>query len=269
MQWHGKPFAYRLRVALEHVESDRYIGDYRLERVSAVNLLDTLAELGVPVSFCVLGVTAELWPNLIHDIVAAGHEVYGHGMYHEPAFAGRPFSEQRHEMMRMRDSIQKACGVHVRGLGCPHHGMADENTLRAAAEMGIVYVESKIRSEDSAIPVWRSVKGADSHVLVPASQTRGASDYTDRRPDWALKHEEVFNPESALRKWKADIDWAKEHGRMAGLVVHPWMLTINAGEQKVVREVLRYAAEAGAWFATVDGLIELAGPPPAVPGESG
>ena len=79
MQWHGKPFAYRLRVDLEHVESDRYIGDYRLERVSAVNLLDTLAELGVPVSFCVLGVTAELWPNLIHDIVAAGHEVYGHG----------------------------------------------------------------------------------------------------------------------------------------------------------------------------------------------
>ncbi len=33
---------------------------------------------------------------------------------------------------------------------------------------------------------------------------------------------------------------------------------INAGEQKVVREVLRYAAEEGAWFATVEGLIELA-----------
>ena len=62
----------------------------------------------------------------------------------------------------------------------------------------------------------------------------GASDYTDRRPYWAMVHEEAFSPEGARQKWMANIDWAKENGRMAGLVVHPWMLMINPGEVKVV-----------------------------------
>jgi hypothetical protein len=85
MNWHGHSFAFKLRLDVEHVEAQRYTGDYRLTKVSVVNLLDLLAELDVHLSFCVLGITAEMFPNLIADIVDAGHEVYGHGMYHEPA----------------------------------------------------------------------------------------------------------------------------------------------------------------------------------------
>lgn len=257
VDWHGHAFAFRLRVDVEHVEAERYIGDYRLERVSVVNMLDTFAELGVSVSFCVLGITAELWPNLIRDIVDAGHEVYGHGMYHEPAFQGRPFREQRHEMRRMRASIEDACGVAVEGIGCPHHGMADENTLLAAAETGITYVESRIRGTDSPIPVWRDIEGSDRTVLVPGGVGRGASDYTDRRPYWAELHEEAFSSTGARAKWTAMIDEAKKDGTMAGLVVHPWMLMINPGEVQVVKEVIRYAVDEGAWMATVGGLIRL------------
>ena len=52
---------------------------------------------------------------------------------------------------RTRSAIEVACGVKVRGLACPHHGMADENTLRVAAEMGIEYVESKFRAENAVL----------------------------------------------------------------------------------------------------------------------
>lgn len=45
---------------------------------------------------------------------------------------------------------------------------------------------------------------------------------------------------------------------MAGVVIHPWMLMINPGEVQVVKDVIRYAVDQGAWLATVDGLIELA-----------
>ena len=65
MDWQGHSFAFKLRVDVEHVEAQRYIGDYRLTRVSVTNLLDLLAELEVHLSFCVLGITAELFPNLI------------------------------------------------------------------------------------------------------------------------------------------------------------------------------------------------------------
>ena len=194
MDWYGHPFAFKVRVDVEHVEAQRYIGDFRLTKVSVVNLLDLLDEIEVKLSFCVLGVTAEFYPNLIAEIVEAGHEVYGHGMYHEPAFSGRPPAEQRHEMRRMRDSIENACGVKVRGIGVPHHGMADENTLRAAAEMGIEYVESRFRAKGAVLPSWRRIEGTDLKVLIPGDQHRGASDYTDRRPYWAKVHEEAFSP---------------------------------------------------------------------------
>lgn len=147
MTWHGHRFAFRVRVDVEHVEAQRYIGDYRLTRVAVSNLLDTLAEVDVTVSFAVLGITAELYPNLIADIVGRGHEVYGHGMFHREAFAGRTLADQRHEVDRMRSSIHRACGVQVDGLACPHHGSADENTLRAAAEGGLTFVGSRYRAE--------------------------------------------------------------------------------------------------------------------------
>lgn len=259
MDWYGHSFAFKIRVDVEHVESQRYIGDYSLTKVSVTNLLDVLDEMDVKLSFCVLGITAEFYPNLIREVVERGHEVFGHGMYHEPAFAGRPYREQRHEMRRMRDSIENACGVRVRGIGCPHHGMADENTLRAAAEMGMEYIESKFNDRDSILPSYRDIKGTDIKILVAGGKYRfGASDYTDRRPYWALAHEEAFSPTGARKKWMANIDKAKEMGAMAGLVVHPWMLMINPGEIQVVKDVIRYAVDQGAWMATVEGLIELA-----------
>jgi peptidoglycan/xylan/chitin deacetylase (PgdA/CDA1 family) len=258
MDWYGHDFAFRIRIDVEHVESQRYIGDYRLTKVSVVNLLDMADEMEVKLSFCVLGITAEFYPNLIAHVVERGHEVFGHGMYHEPAFAGRPLAEQRHEMRRMKDAIERACGIAVRGMACPHHGLADENTLRAAAEMGLEYVESRLRAPGAVLPGWRAIEGTDLKVLVPGELSPIASDYTDRRPYWAAKHEEAFSPTNARSKWTADIDWAKENGRMASLVVHPWMLMINAGEVQVMKDVLRYARDQGAWMATVGGLIDLA-----------
>jgi peptidoglycan/xylan/chitin deacetylase (PgdA/CDA1 family) len=49
----------------------------------------------------------------------------------------------------------------------------------------------------------------------------------------------------------ANIDWAKENGRMAQLVIHPWMLMVNPGEVKVIKDLLIYARDQGAWMATV------------------
>ena len=258
MSWHGRPFAFRVRVDVEHVEAQKYIGDYRLTRVAVTNLLDMLAELDIHLTFAVLGITAEMFPNLIADIVDGGHEVYGHGMFHRDAFAGRSLADQRHELRRMRDSIHGACGVEVGGLGCPHHGSADENTLRAAAELGITFVESRFRAAGTPFPQWRDVAGCDLRVVVPGAEGRGASDYTDRRPDWADAHEEAFSPEGAREKWRANIDRAERNGHMATLVIHPWMLVINAGEIQVVKDVIRHAKDRGAWFATVAGLIEMA-----------
>ncbi len=57
--------------------------------------------------------------------------------------------------------------------------------------------------------------------------------------------------------WKT-LTGRKPTNTLTDLVIHPWMLTINAGEVQVVKDLLRYAKEEGAWFATVAGPIDLA-----------
>jgi peptidoglycan/xylan/chitin deacetylase (PgdA/CDA1 family) len=257
MDWKGHSFAFILRVDIEHVEAQRYLGDFRLCKVSVINLLDQLAELGTRHSFAVLGITAEMYPDLMKDI-AATQELYGHGMYHEPALAGQPLERQRHEMRRMYDAIADACGVKIRGLACPHHGLADDNTLLAAAEVGIEYVQSKIRAENNKLPQWYQIPGSSHKILIPGAQGRGASDYTDRRIDWAAIHEEAFSPAGARKKWMAMIDWAKQNNTMCSLVVHPWMLVANPGEVQVVKDIVRYARDQGGWLGTFDQVADLA-----------
>jgi len=256
VDWNGHAFAFLLRVDVEHVEAQKYTGDFRMTRVATTNLLDMFAEMGVRHSFAVLGITAEFYPNLIADI-AADHEIIGHSMFHEPALAGRPLREQLHEMRRMRWSIADACGVTVRTLAVPHHGLADENTLRAAAETDVEFVLSTIRGQGTPLPQSRAIPDTDLRVLVPPDQARGASDWSDRRRDepWI---EEAFSPEGARQKWMALIDDAKAQGRMCSLVIHPWMLMINPGEVQVVKDVINYAREQGAWLGTYDQLAGLA-----------
>lgn len=257
MNWNGHSFAFVLRVDVEHVEAERYTGDFRTELVQVTNLLDMLAEIGTRHSFAVLGITAEFYPNLARDI-AAGHELFGHGMYHEPALAGRTLQDQRYEMRRMREAIEDATGVRVRGIAVPHHGLADDNTLRAAAEAGLEYVNSRIRATGSSLPRYRAIPGTELKVLVPGDRSRGASDYSDRRRTWAQIHEEAFSPDGATAKWMKMIDWAKEQGQMCSLVIHPWMLAINPGEVKVVKDIITYARDQGAWLGTYDQVADLA-----------
>ncbi|MBV7332054.1 polysaccharide deacetylase family protein [Chloroflexi bacterium TSY] len=256
VDWCGHSFAFILRVDVEHVEAEKYTGDFRTTLVSVTNLLDLFAEMGVHHSFAVLGITAELYPNLIQDI-AAEHEIFGHSMFHYPALAGLPLADQRHRLKRMSQSIEDVCGVRVRGLAVPHHGLADENTLRAAAETGLDYVLSRIRSQNSLLPQPRQIAETGQTILVNADLAEGASDWSDRRRDepWI---EEAFSPTRAREKWMAMIDRAKSQERMCSLVIHPWMLMINPGEVQVVKDVITYAREQGAWLGTYDQLADLA-----------
>ena len=257
MNWKGHPFAFLLRVDVEHVEAQKYTGDSRMTKVAVTNLLDLFAEIGTRHSFALLGITAEFYPNLAKDI-ATDHGIFGHGMYHEPALSGRSLQDLRHEMRRMKDAIANACGVDIRGIAVPHHGMADENTLRAAAEIGLEYINSRIQAENSDLPRFHQIEGTDMKILVSGDRRRGASDYSARRRTWAEIHEEAFCPDVATRKWQAMIDWAKDNGRMCTLVVHPWMTMINAGEIKVIKDVITYARDQGAWMGTFDQLADLA-----------
>jgi len=54
------------------------------------------------------------------------------------------------------------------------------------------------------------------------------------------------------------VDQAHEQQVLFSPVIHPWMLHINEGEIGVVRDVLAYARERGAWMTTYAEVAERA-----------
>lgn len=271
--WEGHPFACVLRVDVEQREAERYTGDARSERVATTMLLDQLAQWDVRASCAVLGVTAEHYPDVVRAIAAAGHDVLGHSMFHEPAYSQMPLADQCWDHRRSREAIQDACGVRITGIAAHYHGLTNDETYASAALEGFRYllgrqpaalggdgVSGSARPAESAdtrgfapfIP-----EGADRPILARAGRWLGASDWSARRREWPWI-EEPWSPETARQKWRALVDQAHDAGTLVSYVVHPWMFHINEGELPVIREVLAYARERGAWMTTYGTLAERA-----------
>lgn len=257
MDWNGHKFAFVLRIDVEHREAERYTGDPRTERVATRMLLDALEEFDARFTCAVLGITAEMYPDIVRWC-AAQHEIEAHSMFHEPPYPKMTYYQQRWDIQRTVEAIQDACSVRVRGLACPHHGMANEDTARAAIDLGLDYFQGRV-SGASPGPgfTWYRVADRERPILVPGRQSYGASDWSGRRREWPWI-EEPWSPETALRRWTGMIDRAKEEGKLATLVVHPWMLHINEGEVKVVQHVLHHAVEQGAWLTSYDRIADVA-----------
>ncbi len=257
MDWHGHAFAFILRIDVEHLEAERYTGDPRAERVATRLLLDILEEFDARFTCAVLGITAELYPDIVRWC-AARHEVEAHSMFHEPPYPELSYARQHWDIRRSMAAIEEACGVRVRGLACPHHGLGNEDTARAAIDLGLDYLQARLPDAPADPGLgWYRVADRERPILVPGRERYSASDWSGRRREWPWI-EEPWSAGTALRRWQALIDRAKEAGQVATLVVHPWMLQINEGEVKVVQQVLRYAAAQGAWLAGYDQLADRA-----------
>lgn len=257
MDWNGHDFAFVLRIDVEHREAERYTGDPRSERVATRLLLDVLEEFEARFTCAVLGITAELYPDIVRWC-AARHEIVAHSMFHDPPYPELPLGRQRWDIRRTTAAIVEACGVRVRGLACPHHGLANDDTARAALDLGLEYLLGRL---GGAVPGMGfapyHVAGREHPLLVSGGQRHSASDWSGRRREWPWI-EEPWSAGTALRRWMGLIDRARADRGLATLVVHPWMLQINEGEVKVLQQVLRYAAAQGAWLTGYDRLADLA-----------
>ena len=97
-------------------------------------ILDTLEEQGVQATFFVLGKYAYLYPELIHRIVADGHEVGNHSFFH-PLYTAIPPISATQETIYTEAVIDWAAGRHVpmRYIRFPYGGRNDALRQEAAA----------------------------------------------------------------------------------------------------------------------------------------
>ena len=100
-------------------------------------LLDLLATRKVQATFFVEGLNAEMYPQALHTIMAAGHEVAVHAWRHEEWAALD--AEREVELLARATDAMRSIGIEPSGFRPPGGGLT-EHTLRLLGEHGYGYV---------------------------------------------------------------------------------------------------------------------------------
>ena len=117
-------------------------------------LLDTLAELGVPATFFVVGERAENNPELVARIARDGHELGNHTWSH-PYLPLKRSRSVAAELARTDAAIARATGI-VPALARPPYGGRSPRNVRAFRRAGKQLVLWDVNSFD-----WKGAPGAE------------------------------------------------------------------------------------------------------------
>ena len=109
-------------------------------RANMERLLHLCEEAGCRATFFVLGSIAEEYPEVVRQIIKAGHEVASHGYGHQLAYA-QTLAEFKADVQKSIDILQTVTGIKVIGYRAPSWSIIKENLhyLEALEEMGFCY----------------------------------------------------------------------------------------------------------------------------------
>ncbi|HEV7400061.1 MAG TPA: polysaccharide deacetylase family protein [Solirubrobacterales bacterium] len=215
-------------------------------------LLERLAERRIYATFFVEGLNAEIYPDLLREIDACGHEVAYHAWRHEPWAELSP-AEQAANLERGIAAFERL-GLEIAGLR-PPGGQLGEGGTRVLREAGLTYCSPAGAGAGFADGVallpfeWRHLDA--SCVLPPLAPAReqiaGSSDPVE--------------PAAFVAWLETEIDRLATDGGFMTIVLHPFMLSWLGDEQLValLDRVATAAVGDGVWVAPCAGVAAYAG----------
>ncbi|MDR1856915.1 MAG: polysaccharide deacetylase family protein [Desulfovibrio sp.] len=131
-------------------------------------LLDDLADYGIPATFFVLGQQAERHPDIIRRMLAEGHEVENHS-YSHPNLRKISRVQKIHEI-EATDAILRELGAKPRFLR-PPYGAYDDRVLEQAERLGLSLVLWSVDTKDwRSLPVdYTQLRNSKGHVFPPGT----------------------------------------------------------------------------------------------------
>ena len=213
------------------------IGSHPTATAVLPGLLDRLATRGLRATFFVEGLNAELYPDLLREIDARGHEVAYHAWTHE-WWGGLPAEQQAENLARGIAAFGEL-GLEVAGLR-PPGGSVGEGGAEVVREAGLAYCSPAGAGAGSdggdlaLLPFeWRHVDAAC--VLPPLARVR----------ELMTGSADPLEPDRFLANLDSELKRLAETGGFATIVLHPFMLEWF-GAQRLAALLDRIAAAAKA-----------------------
>jgi peptidoglycan/xylan/chitin deacetylase (PgdA/CDA1 family) len=236
---------------LERGTAQAPIGDDPSVTVGLPRALGALAELDLRATFFVEGLNAELYPQALRDIAAAGHEVGLHGWRHEVWDALPPDEED--ELLGRGVGALTGLGLEVEGFRPPGGGLGPR-TLEALAARGLRWCspagERAGRTAGIACLPFRWPAVDAYHRL---------ESFSDRRRAWGDRAD-VASPREAADALIGAL--AARGDAPLVLILHPFLMLAepDAAEARRVMEHLAALVACGErWVAPGRELASLVG----------
>jgi peptidoglycan/xylan/chitin deacetylase (PgdA/CDA1 family) len=229
--------------------ADAPLGRHQTALEVVPRLLERLTERGLAATFFVEGLNAELYPDLLREIGARGHEVAYHAWRHEQ-WADLTAAEQAANLERGVAAFERI-GLEIAGLR-PPGGQLGAGGTRVLREAGLRYCSpagAGAGFEDGValLPFeWRHLDA--SCVLPPLGSAReqinGSSD--------------PIEPAGFVAWLIAEVERLAEAGGYMAIVLHPFMLGW-LGDEPLVALLDRVAAAVAGGDVWVTPCAEAAG----------
>jgi allantoinase len=213
-------------------------------RVGLYRMLDAFAATGVTVSVATNAAIAERYPEIIGDIVAAGHEIIAHSTDMNGTIAtGPPIEEESALIARSLDVLERASGTRPRGWLSIARSQS-WNTLDLLKEAGLAYCCDWVNDE---LP-YRFTNGlANLPLNHELSDRQIVATQQQSADSWAKQIEDAFD-------WLAGE--AQLHGgRMLPIHLTPYIMGLPYRIGALETLLPRLTARPEAWFARGDQIL--------------
>jgi hypothetical protein len=247
-----KPFRAPGHMVTPYPDYRHYTSREYGTRVGFYRMLDAYAKAGARVSVAVNAAIAQRYPQIVADIVAAGHEIVAHSTDMNGTIAsGLPEEEERALIAASLDALEQASGTRPRGWMSIARSQSF-NTARLLVEAGVDYMCDWVNDD---LP-YRFATPAGALVNVPINHELSDRQVITVQQNSADSYAGQMRDAYALLAGEA----TQHGGRMLALNVTPYVMGLPYRIGALEKLLAWLAEQPGAAFHTTGQIADtLAG----------
>lgn len=213
--------------------------------VAVPRIIKMLDQYNVSCTFFIPGKVAEEFPDAVHAIHEAGHEIGLHGYTHTNP-ARLPPEEEESELVRAIEVFEDMFGETPVGYRSPA-GDFSNHSFDILARNGVIY-DSSLKDDDYPYPL------DDENRIVEIPDTWYLDDFPyygyNMYPQIAYQSGIETN-QHVFDTYRREFDGVHKRGRVFNLILHPQL--VRSGRLDLLEELLQHTLETGdTWVTTVE-----------------